>query len=82
LSERQTPRAGGLFRPERGNRIDMPKTTQPDIKPAGGLTVAIGTALAVKVVALAAIYFAFFVPAPHPTPHADRAAVLGLPSPR
>lgn len=60
----------------------MPKTTQLDRKPAGGLAAAIATALAVKILALTVIYFAFFMPARGPTPHADRAAVLGLPGPR
>ena len=41
----------------------------------------IAMALAVKAVALAALYFAFFVPPPNPTPPAERTAtaVLGLP---
>jgi hypothetical protein len=44
-----------------------------------GLSIAV--ALAAKVVALTALYFAFFVPPPDPTPPAERTAttVLGLP---
>jgi hypothetical protein len=45
------------------------------------LGVSIAAALAVKAVALAALYFAFFVPPANPTPPAERTAttVLGLP---
>jgi len=46
------------------------------------LGVAIAAALTVKIVALAVLYFAFFLPLPNPMPPAERtaAAVLGLPS--
>jgi hypothetical protein len=45
------------------------------------LGVSIAAALALKAVALAALYFAFFVPPPSPMPPAERAAtaILGLP---
>jgi hypothetical protein len=45
------------------------------------LGLSIAAALAVKAVALAALYFAFFVPPPNRTPPAERTAtaVLGLP---
>jgi hypothetical protein len=44
------------------------------------LGVSIAAALAVKAVALTALYLAFFAPAPNPAPPAERtaAAVLGL----
>lgn len=45
------------------------------------LGMSIAAALTVKVAALAALYFAFFMPPANPTPAAERtaAAVLGLP---
>jgi hypothetical protein len=66
-----------------GGRIEMPKQRLPDRRPARELAVPIATALAVKMVALAALYFAFFAaPAVRPTPDGAATAILGLPPAR
>jgi hypothetical protein len=66
---------------ERGMGVAMPKQPRRLIKnhPLG---VSIAAALAVKAVALTALYLAFFVPPPNPIPPSERAAtaVLGLPA--
>jgi hypothetical protein len=58
----------------------MPNKSHLDAAGRRGLAVPIAAALAVKLVALTALYFAFFTPEPDPTPRVDRAAtaILGL----
>jgi hypothetical protein len=64
-----------------GLGIDMPKQPRRFILRDHPLGVSIAAALTVKATALAALYFAFFVPPPDPRPPAERTAtaVLGLP---
>jgi len=59
----------------------MPKHSDPGIATDRSLALTIAAALAVKAVALAVIYLAFFVPAPRPTPISDviASAILGPP---
>jgi hypothetical protein len=63
-------------------RTNMPQPSRRARKPDHGLAVPIAAALAVKIVALAVIYLAFFVPPTSAIPPAERAAtaVLGLPA--
>jgi hypothetical protein len=64
-----------------GPGVAMPNQPGRFILKDHPLGVAIAAALTVKAVALAVLYFAFFVPPPNPTPPAERAAtaILGLP---
>jgi hypothetical protein len=59
----------------------MPQHSRRASKTDRGLAVPIAAALAVKAVALAVIYLAFFVPPTNAIPRAERSAtaILGLP---
>jgi len=73
--------AGWITSSGGGGPIAMPNHEQPDPGWNRRLGVSIAAALAVKAAALTALYLAFFVPAPNPTPPAERGAtaILGLP---
>ena len=62
--------------------IDMPKKPRRSAVRQHSLGVAIAGALTVKVVTLALLYFAFFIPSPNLTPPSERTAtaVFGLPA--
>jgi hypothetical protein len=65
-----------------GQGIAMLKQPRRFVLKNHPLGVSIAAALAVKTVALTALYLAFFVPPPNPIPPSERAAtaVLGLPA--
>jgi hypothetical protein len=66
----------------RGQGTAMPKQPRRFAFRDHPLGVSIAAALTVKAMALAALYFAFFVPPPNPVAPAERAAtaILGLPA--
>jgi hypothetical protein len=68
----------GIISTEKGRGVEMSKTRRLEHKPDRGLIPPIAVALAVKVMALTILYFAFFMPAPPPTPDRSAAAIYGL----
>jgi hypothetical protein len=77
--------AGGVApqtRQTRGQGIAMLKQPRRFVLKNHPLGASIAAALTVKVLALTALYFAFFAPPPNPIPPSERTAtaVLGLPA--
>jgi hypothetical protein len=75
-------KAGHIISTGKGRWIEMPTTHRLEKQSDRGLVAPIAVALAVKVAALAILYFAFFLPPAAPTPERSATAIFALPTGR